>query len=121
MGDDLLAAKKIASPRLETGNSDATNESLLRFRPVLLLPLGLALLLGMRLRGTILRRCGLRALLLPVAELVLVVPRLGCASLLHWRRRLGLGMGPALRAATVIVLVDRALRGADAPVQPPAG
>ena len=84
--------KKIASPRLETGNSDALNQLLLRLRPVLLLPLRLTLFLRMHLRSAILRRCGLRALLLPGAELVFIVPGLGCVSLLHRRCRLGLGM-----------------------------
>lgn len=48
--------------------------------------------LRMLLRRSILRRCGLLALLLPVAELVLVFPRLGCISFLHWWRRPGLRM-----------------------------
>ena len=85
------------APGLETGISLRTNQ-LLRFRPVILLPLGLALLLRMRLRGAILRWRGLRTLLLPVAEFILIVPRLGGASLLYRRRGLGLGMRPALRA-----------------------
>jgi hypothetical protein len=64
----------------------------LRLRTVILLPLRLTLFLGMHLGRTILPRRGLRTLLLPGAELLFVVPRLGGVSLLHRRCRLGLGM-----------------------------
>ena len=44
------------------------------------------------LRSAILGGRGLLALLLPVSELVLIIPGLGCVSFLHWRRGLGLRM-----------------------------
>lgn len=68
--------------------------------------MGLVLVLRTRLRGVSLRR---RPILLPVAELVFIVPGLGRASFLHRRRRLGLRMRPALREAIVVVLVHSAL------------
>ncbi len=48
------------------------------------------------LRRPVLRRRGLLALLLPVAELVLVLARLGFVSLLYRGRWLCLWMRPAL-------------------------
>ncbi len=62
------------------------------------------------LRCSALDRRRLLALLLPVAELVLIVPGLGRVSFLHRRSRLGLRMGPALREAIIVVLIYRALR-----------
>ena len=60
------------------------------------------------LRRAVLGGRGLLALLLPVAELVFIVPGLGWVSFLHRRRRLGLRMRPALRSA-IVVLIYRAL------------
>jgi len=58
----------------------------------LLMRLLLSWLLVLFLRRTILRWRRLLALLLPVAELVLVFTRLGCVFLLHRGHRLCLGM-----------------------------
>ena len=87
----------------------------------------LTLFLRMHLRRAILRRSSLLALLLPVAELVLIVPGLGCVSFLHRRCGLGLRMRPALRTAAVVVLVHPPCGGRgtiavlpDAAVRPPA-
>ena len=61
------------------------------------------------LRCAVLGRSGLLALLLPVAELVLIVPGLDRVSFLYWRCRLGLRMRPALRPI-IVVLIYSALR-----------
>ena len=64
-----------------------------RFRPIFRLPrLWRAWLLTLLLWRAVLRRCSLLALLLPVAELVLVFPGLGCVSFLNWWRGPCLGM-----------------------------
>src|SRR4249919_452129 len=63
----------------------------------------------MLLRRAILRRSSLLAILLPVAELVLVVPGLGWIAFLHRRRGLGLRMRPALCPTGVVVLVHSSL------------
>ena len=60
------------------------------------------------LRSAILGGRGLLALLLPVAELAFIVPRLGWVSFLHRRRWFGLGMRPAL-GSVIVVLIYRAL------------
>jgi len=81
----------------------------LRFWPPVLIPRRLMGSLVLLLRCAVLGRRGLLALLLPVAELILIVPGLGRVSFLHGRRRLGLRMRPALRPI-VVVLIYRGLR-----------
>ena len=102
--------KKLPVPGMETGNSSLRtiiNLAILAAGPVGRAWCGTWCML---LRRAVLGRGGLLALLLPVAELVLIVPGLGRITFLHRRRRLGLRMRPALRGA-IVVLVYRALGG----------
>ena len=61
------------------------------------------------LRLPVLLWSSLLALLLPVAELVLVIARLGFVPLLHRGRGLGLGMRPALCGTGVLHVASLAL------------
>ncbi len=122
--------KKIASPWFGNWQFKRTalrTNSTLRFWPSVLIPRRLMRSLVLLLRCAILRRRGLLALLLPVAELVLIVPGLGRVSFLHRRRRLGLRMRPALRRGCCRSDLPRLAADAepsalqDAPARPPAG
>lgn len=84
------ARKNCQFPGWGTGNPPYgyADESILLFRLLVLVPWRRMLLL----RRVIFSRFGLRALLLPVAELVLIVLGLGRVSRLHRRGRPGLRM-----------------------------